>query len=98
MTNPRQEPRDEVIERRLELLEREDELRRVLRRTRFTVPVWAAGVVFFLWLGWASGNWPPALLMASFAGLATGVNGELRRRRRTELREVRERMERLPPP
>jgi hypothetical protein len=98
VTNPPQDSRDEIVARRLELLEREDELRRLLRRTRFTAPVWAAGVAFFLWLGWASGNWPPALLMASFAGVATGVNAELRRRRRADLREVERRMERLPPP
>jgi hypothetical protein len=91
------EARDERVRRRLELLEREGELLELLRRTRFTVPVWIAAVVFFLWMGGVTGKWAPAAAMTVFAALAGAVNQALRRRRARELAEVRERMEALPP-
>ena len=88
----------ERVRRRMELADREAELTELLRRTRFTVPVWAAGVVFFLWMGWASGTLVPGATLAAFAALATGVNLVLRRRRAADLREVRRRLDGLPVP
>jgi membrane associated rhomboid family serine protease len=63
-----------------------DRIRDRLRRSRFTVPTYLAGALWFVGTGFYTGAWAPALLVSGLCLGLAALAYRLRRRRRRRLR------------
>lgn len=63
-----------------------DRIRDRLRRSRFTVPTYLAGAVWFVGTGFYTGAWAPALLVSGLCVGMAALAYRIRRRRRRRLR------------
>lgn len=86
---------DAALERRLELVEHVDRLEDKLQRSRLSAWVWMMATLYFIGMGFYTGNWPPAGFMASVCAILSLVSFMIRQSRRDALHEVREEMEAL---
>lgn len=86
---------DAALERRLDLVEHVDRLEDKLQRSRLSAWVWMMATVYFIGMGFYTGNWPPAGFMASVSAMLAIGSFMIRQSRRDALRRGREEMEAL---